>query len=269
VPDKPPIAFVAFAVITVEEGTMTPPDLAAALEEALPAGKHIFRHKRKWRLTEHTTVDGWMSGRLGFDSQVSAGLWNEPRKDYDRIHPSQITPWVIETTTGRVAFELKAGSIKPESFRGTFQALLNEGATIFRWRVSLEEQSYPSWEEWTESVSRITNLRVKMTVPNPRYRGELVEHLFDDAKLSAATLAVQGDDIDLDDSELLVQSIEHAQRGYGRIRAKGVSGPDAERREWRSEEHGAPAREEAPRDPETMEVPAGSLRKLLERWPRK
>ena len=258
------MAFVAFALITVEDGTMTPPDLAEALDEALEPGKHIFRHKRKWRLTQHQIEDGWMSGRLGFDSQSAAGLWNEQRKDYETVRPSQITPWVIDTRTGRVAFELKGGTIKPESFRGTFQALLNEEATVFHWRVTLEEQSYPSWEEWKASVSRITNVRAKMTVPNPRYGGQLVEHLFEDAKLSAATLAVQGDNVDLDDSELLKESIDHAKR-YGRIRAKGVSGPDGKKEEWRSEEHGAADREEAPRDPESMEVPAGSLRKLLQR----
>lgn len=243
---------------------MRPADFSSALDEALAPGKSVLRYNRLWRLTQHEIDGGWISGRIGFEyPSSSVGVWDEQRKDYRSIRPAQVTRYVIDTKTRRVAFELKSSTIKPWTFQGNFQALLNQDSG-YQWRVTLEGLTQPSWEEWEESVSRITDIRIKMERPNPRYPGKEVERLFEDAKLSAATLAAKGDDIDMTDSELIKEAFEHARRGYGSITAKGVSGPDAKKEEWRSEDEGEADREQAARDPVTDEVPPESLRHLIE-----
>ena len=88
---------------------------------------------------------GWISGRIGFEyPSSSVGVWDEQRKDYRSIRPAQVTRYVIDTKTRRVAFELKSSTIKPWTFQGNFQALLNEDSG-YQWRVTLEGLTQPSW----------------------------------------------------------------------------------------------------------------------------
>lgn len=257
-------AFVAFALISIEDGSLVPDDIGSALEEALAPGKTVVRYNRLWRLSQHTTDGDWISGRIGFENPASSvGVWNEQSKDFLPIRPAQVTRYVIDTNSGRVAFELKSSTIKAWTFQGNFQALLNQGSG-YRWSVSLEGVSQPSWEEWERSVSRITELRIKMVRPNPRYPGKEVEDMFESAKLAAATIVAQGDNIELTESELLKESFEHAKRGYGSITAKGIAGDDGKKEEWRSEAEGEAERATAERDPATQEVPSDAIRKLVE-----
>ena len=86
--------------------------------------------------------------------------------------------------------------------------------------------------------------------------------MFEDAKLAAATIGARGDDIDLDDSELLVQAFSLAQN-YGSITAKGVAGPAANKEEWRSSEEGAVERAKAGRDPETQDISPDEFKRVL------
>jgi hypothetical protein len=257
VPSKPSLAFVAFASIRADATT---PDLGQAIAESLTPGKSVLRYNRLWRLPKHTRREGFIYGRIGFEyPNSSVGVWNEQAKDYRSIRPAQITPYVIHAASGQVAFELKSSTIKPWTFQTNFQALLNKDSA-YRWRVILEELTYPSWEDWEKSV-RITDIRIRMERPNPRYKGKRVEDVLEGAKASAATLAVHGDDIDPDDSSFVSQALEHAKR-YGHISAKGLAG--SEKREWQSEDGGTVDREQAPRDPATRAVAPKWLRQLLE-----
>jgi hypothetical protein len=144
---------------------------------------------------------------------------------------------MIEAETGRVAFELKSGAIDPANSQSNFQASLrseNGSSGWLPWRGPNRRR----WEEWQRDVTRITSIRIKMVPPNPRYRGKDVEDLIEGAKLSAATLAVQGDDIQISESELLEESIEHFQAGYGTLSATAVVGTDDRKVVWRSEDEG-------------------------------
>lgn len=258
------LAFVAFARIELVEGTISPSSLGPALEEALTPGKSVVRYNRLWRLPQHEVDGHWITGRVGFEHPgTEAGVWDEQRKDYRDVSAAQLTRYMIDTRSGRVAFELKSSTIKPWTFQGNFQALLNAD-NGYQWRVALEGIDQPPWEEWQKQVGRITNLRITLVPPNPRYRGKEVEELIEGAKLSAATIAVQGEDIEISESELLEESIQHYQAGYGRLTAKAVVGSDDKKVEWRSEEEGNVARERAIRDPETHEVPPSELKRLLE-----
>lgn len=244
---------------------MAPSDFGVALEDALTPGKSVVRYNRLWRLPQHQSTDGWITGRVGFEPPGNeAGVWDEGTKDYRDISAAQLTRYMIDVSSHRVAFELKSSTIKPWTFQGNFQALLNAD-NGYQWRVTLEGIDQPPWEEWQDSVDRITSLRIKLVPPNPRYRGKEVEELIEGAKLSAATLAVQGDDIEISESELLQESIQHYQAGYGSLTAKAVAEGDGKKKvEWRSEEEGNVARERAIRDPETNEVPPSELKPLLE-----
>jgi hypothetical protein len=263
-----PQAFVAFAIIGVEEGSIEPDDLAGALDEALTPGKRVTRYGRMWRLPQHSVEGDWIVGRVGFEYPASVGLWNETQKDFLSIKPSQVTPYVIHGPTGRVAFELKSSTIKAWTFQGNFQALLNQKSG-YRWKVTLEGVSQPPWEEWERSMARITDVRIKMHRPNPRYPGKEIERMFEMAKLNAATIAAQGDGIELSESELLKEAFALARNGYGTITAKGISrpsgtGPDGKKEEWRSEAESETERERAVRDPVTQEVPVDQMKQLLE-----
>ncbi len=262
VPPKPSPAFVAFATVTTAQGAIRPADFADALVASLRPGKNVLRYNRLWRLPKHTRRDGFIYGRIGFEyPNSSVGVWSEEQKDYTTIRPAEVTPFVLHVETGRLAFELKGGTIKPWTFQTNFRALLNKGST-YRWHVTLEELTQPSWEDWEKSVNRITSLRIRMERPNPRYRSKRVEDVLEGAKASAATLAMSGEDIDPDDSTFVTQALDHAKR-YGHISAKGVV--DGEKSTWQSEDEGGiVVREQAPRDPSTGSVKPKRLRKLLE-----
>jgi hypothetical protein len=258
-----------FARIKFADGSFAPaaPDFNESLEASLEAGKAVVRYERLWRLTRHTTQDEWIFGRLGFEpagATDAVGVWDEEAKDYRRINPGQLVRYAIDLEARRVAFELRSAVVRPGTFQGNFQALLNLGA-VHHWRVALEGVSQPPWEEWRESISRLTSLTIRMKRPNPRYPGELVEHMFEDAKLAAATLGAKGDNIDMEDSELLSQAFALAQ-DYGSISAKGVVGPEATKDEWRSAEEGRVEQERVYRDPDTQDIPQEEFKRaLLER----
>ena len=241
-----------------------PPDVAKALHADLAPGKSVFRYKRLWRLPQHQVRKGWITGRIGFEYPgSSSGVWDEERKDYRDAHPAQITRYVIDTDALRVAFELKGSSIRPWTFQTNFQALLN-AESPYRWRVVLEDLTQPSWERWQKKMARITDVRIKMNRPNPSWPGQEIEDFFDVAELSAATIALKGDDIQLSQSELLKQALVLAS-GYGDVTAKGIASADGSKQEWRSEEAGGSIdRERAARD-STGEVPPRGLRQLLEK----
>jgi hypothetical protein len=258
-------ARVAFARVDFAEDSLAPRDYAAALEDSLTPGKTVVRYERLWRMTRHTTDDGWIFGRIGFENPATGeiGVWDEATKDYRSIQPGQIVRYAIDVGARRVGFELKSGVVRPGTFQGNFQALLNRESP-YRWRVHLEGVAQPPWEEWRAWISRLTKVSLKMERPNPRYPGELVEHMFEDAKLAAATIGASGDDIDIDDSELLRQAFALAQT-HGHIRAEGVVGPEAKKEEWRSEEEGAVERDTAKRDPDTQEIPPDEFKRVLQK----
>jgi hypothetical protein len=265
VPEKPSMAFVAFAEISLAKGSPVPENVATAVHADLAPGKSVLRYKRLWRLPQHSVRKGWISGRIGFEYPGTAGaaVWDEERKDYRQIHTAQITRYVIDTEACRVAFELKGSSIRPWTFQTNFQALLNVESP-YRWRVSLEGAVQPSWAKWQKQMARITDVRIKMRRPNPSYPGQQVEDLFEAAELSAATIASKGSDIELSQSELLKEALALAE-GYGEVTAKGVTSADGSKSEWRTEDAGGTIeREQAARDADG-EVPSKGLRALLEK----
>jgi hypothetical protein len=212
-----------------------------------------------------TESDNFISGRIGFDQVGKTQRWDNEKKDFvdAQIRAGQTMPFTIDVPTMRLAFQLRGENVKPGTFRSNFEALLNVTGP-YQWRVRWEGIQQPPWEEWLEQV-RVEKVDIHMRRPNPRYPGEKVEHLFENAKLAAADLVLEAredEEINLDE-EFVKQAIELAT-DYGRITAKGVRTDAARPDTWNSDREGQVKKTTAPADSITGEVWPEELRKALE-----
>jgi len=164
----------------------------------------------------------------------------------------------------RVVFQLRPGAIRPRSFTGALQALMNAASPTERWRV-YQETDLVSFDNWRLSVDRVVRFRARLERPNPHYadRGR-VRDLVEGANARMAEVAwtaapedPQG--LDTQDS-LMREAIEHA-RNHGRARAVG------ERRgaptTWDSTIEGSSETRVVLADVETREVHPTDLRAQL------
>jgi hypothetical protein len=227
----------------------------AALEESLRPGTQVSRYDRLWHIARWTREDDHIIGRIGFEPVGRQGeLWDERAKDFreQEIRVAATTSrFVVDLNTFRVAFQLRGNVIKPGTFRGNFQALLNEAAD-WGWRVRLLGIDQPPWEDWREEVTRVVKLAISMRLPNPRFPGQHVEELFDRTKAAAIKLALDapdGESINIDD-ELVLEAIELA-KDYGNIDAVGerttVAG-EPEEVPWTDRAEGKAAKARVPAD---------------------
>lgn len=258
----------AFAQIDFLRGQQPLVGAEAALVESLVPGTKVTRYDRVWHMARFSREDGWIHGRIGFERADQGPMWNEAEQDFVEatVLQAQAVPFVIDVPTMRMAFQLRGTTIKPGTFRGNFQGLLNEARPSYRWVVRLEGVQQPPWEEWREIVSRVIELRVHMEKPNPRYPGREVENLFEQSKAAAADLvlkAPENGDINLD-AEFVLQAIQLAQE-HGRIAATGVVEEEGQLRKepWRSTLEGAVATESVRANPETGEALPEGLREAL------
>lgn len=249
----------AYGFLTLEEPPLA--GVAAALEESLEPGTAITRYDRTWRFGQWTLMlDGQVIvGRMGFESRdAPTEVWNERVKDFRVQHPrlGQTSQFAINRTSLRVAFQLRGQTIRPQTFRGNFLALLREAAG-HRWKFDLEGVGQPSWEDWLGGVSRLTKLRVVMRPPNPRFNDEEIESLFEEAKSSAVELALTGgeDGLDIQSSDFVIHAIEHA-RQYGTYEATGVVEEEGEevKDTWKLSREGEVATAPVPQNPATREI---------------
>jgi hypothetical protein len=142
------------------------------------------------------------------------------------------SPFAINLPTARVAFQLRGSQIRPRTFTGAFQALLNEASPLYRWRVTEEIAQIP-WPEWTASVQRITELRFRLLRPNPNYADrELVEKLIEEGNAEMLRMVLEADDDNLEgldiNSDFVEEAINHVQAGYGNYASYGEVVEDGE-----------------------------------------
>lgn len=218
----------------------------------------------------------YVYGRIGYQEPGSLEeLWNDSKKDFEerQLVLGTTSPFVIDRrdiTNIRVAYQLRAGRIRPTTFTANLQALLNQAAgKTWRWRVSPIVVGIP-WEQWIEDVDRITELRVRVDRPNPNYGGRRrVRSLIEDTNAAMAEIVLrarrEGQGIDLGES-LVAEAIEHAVE-YGSRRAKAERQVDGQTEEvyWRSEEQGVSPQAEVPADPVTGEVDHQTMQGELDR----
>ena len=260
-------------------------DPAQTLRDSMVPGTPVTRYERDWRMGQWRQEGRYVFGRIGFQRPGGvAELWDESINDFrEQVIPAgQTSPFAVNVETLRVAFQLRSGWIRPTTFTGALQALLNEASNLAIWRVRHEVVKIP-WERWRAEVSRVTRLEFRLKRPNPNYTDrEFVERLVEDtqAGLVALRLAAREDapgGIDLD-TDIIRQAIDHTQRGYGTLRARGEGSvtteggervrPDREgTTQWESTEEGVAPVREVSVDPDTGDAGYDALKRELEGEP--
>lgn len=254
---------VAFA--TIEARTLGGTTREALLA-ALRPGTRKEHYQREWIMGQIRALDdGVIVGRIGFEHESKGGRWDDEAQDFVAVDLEDVTtsPFAISADGSRVVFQTRGQTIKPQSFVGAFQALLNAASPTERWRVHREivERSFT---EWLQIVSRVERIRVKLERPNPNYRGRRrVEDLLEGLNARTAEVGAQAatDDpqgLDTDD-DLFEELIGHAD-AYGSYAAVGQD-PGGQRVEFSTTQQTEES--EAEVDPVTREVPPETLHDLL------
>lgn len=264
-------AQLALGTVELNQDGRLPFAPAEALLQSLRPGTQNRRYDRDWRMGQFQQQDGWVFGRIGFQRPGSqTELWSDDLKDF---RPSTLTegytsPFAIDLDTLRLAFQLRAGLIKPTTFTSNFRALL-EKASGFLWNVRplIEDISF---DEWRKDVDRIIEVRVRIERPNPNYHGRRhVRALIEGSGAKIVNMIFRSDPNDEEglkvDAGALAEALDHAEE-YGKFEAKGETVVDevVEVSRWREDVEGSPKLEQAQADPDTGEVLPEELRRVLE-----
>jgi hypothetical protein len=232
----------------------------------LVPGATTERYARLWHIGRTDVEDNVLYGKLGFEGSGVADLWNEENKDFEEAStPSGVAaPFAIELSRRRLVFQTRGQDIRVTSFTGALQGILRD-ATQQDWRVETD-RTQMSFAQWRGTVEKVTQLRFNITPPNPHYEGRpSVERLVEGAALSAAQLILRSDAGIMTDSEIVVELLDHVDRGYGTSVAVGERDIDGETLEsvFSSELNGETEIRVLPANPETGEVERDTLRQEL------
>jgi hypothetical protein len=246
------------------EGATLPEE---TLEKALVAGTRIERIRRVWHMGQHHREGPSIVGRIGYESSSVTELWDDETLDFtaDTLRAGLTSPFAIDPKTLRIAFQLRGRDIRPKSFTGALQALLNEASPTERWRVHREFLDV-EFTAWVSQVDRIVALRMVVERPNPHYAGrDRVRAIVEGTNARLADLQLRADEDDLqgiDVTDGLVQEmIEHAAANYGHYSA--VAEQAGEQTAWNSTQAGATEVHRVAVNPETKEVTGVTLRHEL------
>lgn len=213
-------------------------DLREALRASWVAGATVTRYRRRWNLSRvHQESDEVMVGRIGFvgESEVSTVFFDYDVGDFVRegVPSGVLVPFAIRLSDGLVAYQLRPGMVREESFAGAFAALLNSVANEYVWSVETAVENR-SWESWREEVSAVTAFNFRLDRPNPHYADDArVESIIEDIRLEYARLAGKARDAEGVNTEedLFRQAVDHVLRNYGRAAVDGVT-PDGRESTW-------------------------------------
>lgn len=266
-PRRPRDARVAFAQAVAADEAETPiEELRQLIDSAIVAGTAVERYGRVWRMGQARRDAGVIYGRIGYQRQGDlADIWDDHINDFveQRLQEGLASPFALNETNLVIAFQLRAGRIKPNSFIGAFQALLNESSGETIWAVRPIYQGV-DWEQWRASAIRVRHIELKLERPNPNYHGRnQVEQIVEGARARLARVIFDADDpagLDIDDP-LIREAIEHARADYGAVKAVGDVVTDGAVHEsvWRSDVEGSPIETKVRVNPETREVYAEAL----------
>ena len=221
------------------------------LDRSLRHGTRVERYQRTWIMGRSGTAEGTFGsivfGQLGFErDDEPVDLWDSEAHDFrtQRRRHGRVSPFALHLPSGIVAFQLRANVIRPQSFTGALQLLLNEASPMLRWRVHHVTREIP-WPRWTAQVERVNTLSIELVRPNPRYRSKDVRRLVEGTNSALTRLVLNAKDrpegIDINDS-LVLEAIDHAN-DYGEFWAKGTT-PDGAESTWRSDKQGGPRTDE-------------------------
>jgi hypothetical protein len=158
-------------IIPPSQASLLPEDEPRAqLVHILEPGASTERYNRVWHVGR-TSVDGdILFGRLGFEGSAAADLWNEEDKDFEGARtPSGVAaPFAIQLSDFRLVFQTRSQDIRVTSFTGAMQGILRD-ASGQDWRIETA-RSEMSFNQWRQTVDRVTQMRFNVEPPNPNYQ---------------------------------------------------------------------------------------------------
>ncbi len=236
-----------------------------ALEASWHAGASTARYGRRWLLSQRyeETDDRWR-GRIGFvqEGELTTVVWDPETKDFTHGEaPSGvIVPFAVDLAERTVAYQLFAGQVRPGTFTGALQSLLNT-QDAYSWLVS--PLAFPmTFERWESTVQYVTEFSFRLIPPNPNYQDDdQIEALIENLRLGVARVsgkARQGETVNTNDS-LFTQAMDHVRREYGAATVTGVDETGL-LSEWKSSNGGmVPARSRIESESDEDEIPDDEL----------
>jgi hypothetical protein len=204
-------------------------------------------------------------GTLGAESETggSTSTWSSKAEDFvtRRVPEGVVTPWAINLDTLRVGFQMK-----PRLDRGAFvrslRLLMNEAAGDDLWEVRPDVRPI-DFDAWLQGVDAVHNISVRVDRPNPHYGdNQEVENMIEGSHAEKVRIAAEGADLSVESSDVIRESIAHADRGYGSYVITGTQGGATTR--FDSERAQAPPEVEVPADSESGDALGRSLRQTVE-----
>ncbi len=236
------------------------------LKEVIRAGNNTTRYGRTWLIGQVDSADDILSGRIGFVGDDTTDIWDSATQDFLEVGvPSGTTsPFAIDLRTLQATMQSRTGQIRIQSLIGAFEALLADAG--YKWKIRGLRREM-SLSEWKQSVDRVTSIKFVIRKPNPHYHGAknleaLMTELETEAIKLEAIAEVSGVNLE---SEFVIETEEHIERGYGEAEYKGIKGTGSDAREsvYLSAVGSEEDSEEASVDPTSGEVPTATLRSML------
>lgn len=239
-----------------------------ALVRIVVAGATTERYNRIWHVGRTRIDNGILLGRLGYEGTAAADLWDEERKDFreTRTPSGVVSPFAISLSSLLLVFQTRSSDIQVTSFTGALQGILRE-ASRQDWNIRAARHEI-SYREWRRTVDRVTQMRFNIEPPNPNYQDRPdLQRLIEGAQLSAAEIVLKAEQSIYTDSDIVLQLLDHVERGYGKdvlVGERSVNGEVVES-VYASEIHGETEVTVLPANPDTGEVEPETLLRELER----
>lgn len=151
-----------------------------------------------------------------------AEVWDEQAKDFTAVAvPAGLTaPFAVNLSLLTMALQPRGGAIKLNGLIGAFRELLSRDKEQWQIIAPTKETSY---EEWRDSVDRVTSVRFRLRKPNPHWRDTPdLEAVLEQAEAEVARMELHSDDGIDTESSFVKQSQRHVERGYGEFVYVGV-----------------------------------------------
>lgn len=239
--------------------------LPEELRKALVPGTRLEHYQREWILGQVVDEEDVIFGKLGFERMATGSRFDTEAQDFvtQQREDGTYSLFAIDVNGLRVAFQTRGQTIKPQSFVGALQALLNTASPTERWRVE-HDRTEEQFASWLGRVRRIERVKVRVERPNPNYHGrDKVESIIEGLNAEVAELSAKADPDDpqgLDrQDDLLQQLVGHADR-YGSVDARGED-DEGQRVEYHSGRKTDEVEVEV--DPKTRDVSRETLREHL------
>jgi hypothetical protein len=145
---------VAFAML--EQAGLFREELGTALRESWRPGATVNRYGRRWHLARmHADSEQVVVGRIGFvnDANVTTTIFDRHAGDFvsEFVPSGVVVPFAIRLTDAVIAYQLRPGLVRENSFTGALEALLNASGREYLWAVHPAGRQV-DWEQWRSEI---------------------------------------------------------------------------------------------------------------------